>query len=70
MSISVLHFPCNDLEREAVEILRVRKTARSGGYTYDEIQWAVSVIQHCDPNHPFLYRHERKPSVAGPKLLK
>lgn len=59
MARSLLNFPRNDIEREAVEILRVRNKPNGGGYTEEEIQWAVSIIQRSDPEHPFLRYSER-----------
>lgn len=60
MTAIVLAFPRNDLERKAVDILRVRNTPNNGGYKAEEIQWAVEVIRQWDPNHPLLRYSERK----------
>lgn len=69
MARSVLHFPRNDIEREAVEILRLRKMPRYGSCSQEEIEWAVSIIQHCDPNHPFLRKREREHEAPDLKLV-
>jgi hypothetical protein len=59
MAEPILHFPQNDIEREAVEILRIRKKLSHGSCDKEEVRWAVSIIQRCDPNHPFLRADER-----------
>ena len=59
MAETILRFPQNDIEREAVEILRIRKRLTQGRCDEEEITWAVLIIQRCDPNHPFLHADER-----------
>ncbi len=65
MNAKIIEFPRDDIEREAVEILRLRNTPAKGGYSAEEIDWAVKVVQGWDPDHPFLRYSERQKSITN-----
>ena len=59
MTATILEFPRDDLDRKALQILRERNRPSKGGYSVEEIEWAVHTVQQWDPNHPFLRFSER-----------
>jgi hypothetical protein len=66
MAGNILEFPRDEIEREAVEILRLRHSPNKGGYTAEEIAWAVQIVQGWDPDHPFLRYSERQKVLLKP----
>lgn len=63
MVATIFERPHPDPVRQAEAILRARHAPGQGGYTREQIDWAVGKVRECDPDHPFLRYSERDRSL-------